>query len=334
MTERTRPSVQGRRLTIVSGTPSKRRHHRPVQPGALISIVATATVVILIGIPAMPHLLVMGDRDLPPAQHSVVAVGSLGCGSDPGGQRDQGCPAGDIASVVDALDPALVLAVGDAEMPEVGDDGTGASTVWQRLAPRLRPVLSDQGRATTALDLPALVSSRGPDHYSYDYLGWHVIALNGDCADAGGCGPGSPQVRWLADDLRRSKAKCTMAYWNRPRFSSARPGSDPTYDAFWQNLYAAGAELVVNTHTDGYERFARQAPNGDLDLQRGLREFVVSSGPAKATSFTGQPSPRSVVRNGRVPGVLQLTLEPTSYRWQFVPIFGQRFRDVGTGVCH
>jgi hypothetical protein len=35
-----------------------------------------------------------------------------------------------------------------------------------------------------------------------------------------------------------------------------------------------------------------------------------------------------------VPGVLQLTLEPTSYRWQFVPIFGQRFRDVGTGVCH
>jgi hypothetical protein len=334
MKEQTRSGAYGRRLKVASTMPSKGPHRRPVQPRALIGIAAAAALVIVAGVPKMPELLVPGEGDLPPARQNVVAVGSLWCGKDSGGDADRDCLAGDIASVVDALDPGLVLAVGDMELPAANDRGTKASRVWQRLAPRLRPVLSDQGRAMAALDVPPLSSSSYSDYYSYDYLGWHVIALNGDCADVGGCGPGSPQVRWLADDLRRSRAKCTMAYWNRPRFSSAGQGGDPSYDAFWQHLYAAGAELVVNTDAEGYERFARQAPNGDLDLQLGLREFVIGKGPAKVTSFAGQPLPRSVVRNGRVPGVLQLTLDSNAYRWQFVPIFGQRFRDAGTGACH
>jgi len=33
-------------------------------------------------------------------------------------------------------------------------------------------------------------------------------------------------------------------------------------------------------------------------------------------------------------GVLKLTLRPTSYDWQFVPIAGQTFTDSGTTACH
>jgi hypothetical protein len=33
-------------------------------------------------------------------------------------------------------------------------------------------------------------------------------------------------------------------------------------------------------------------------------------------------------------GVLKLTLDASSYSWQFVPIAGQTFTDSGTEVCH
>ena len=32
-------------------------------------------------------------------------------------------------------------------------------------------------------------------------------------------------------------------------------------------------------------------------------------------------------------GVLKLTLKGASYDWEFVPIAGQSFRDVGSGQC-
>jgi acid phosphatase type 7 len=208
-----------------------------------------------------------------------------------------------------------------------------SSRIWRRLASRMRPVLTDYRIAEEInMETPSVPGRAG--YYSYDFAGWHLIALNGDCSAVGGCGPGSPQERWLADDLRRSPAKCTLAYWNKPRFSSGGTGGDSAYDAFWRRLYSAGAELVLSAgEGHGYERFARQSPDATLDLRRGLRQFVVGTGAAPAMSFRATPSPHSVVRNGDTPGVLQLILEPESYRWHFVPIFGHRFRDAGAGTC-
>jgi acid phosphatase type 7 len=48
--------------------------------------------------------------------------------------------------------------------------------------------------------------------------------------------------------------------------------------SFWQILYNGGADLVINGHAHNYERFAPQDPNGNLDLAKGLREFVVGTG--------------------------------------------------------
>jgi hypothetical protein len=32
--------------------------------------------------------------------------------------------------------------------------------------------------------------------------------------------------------------------------------------------------------------------------------------------------------------VLKLTLNPTSYQWEFLPVAGQTFRDSGSMACH
>jgi hypothetical protein len=195
----------------------------------------------------------------------------------------------------------------------------------------MRGVDGDRDRRST---VKSGVRPAGPGYYSYDYNGWHLVALNSNCADVGGCGPGSPQERWLAQDLRRSFALCTLAYWHRPRFASGRLGSDSRYDAFWRDLYDAGAEVVLNGDSPAYERFARQSPDGVLDVDRGMREFVVGSGSSDPSWFDQSPLPRSVVRNAAIAGVLQLTLSGSSYTWRFVPVFNQRFGDTGTGRCH
>jgi hypothetical protein len=81
-------------------------------------------------------------------------------------------------------------------------------------------------------------------YYSFDLGAWHLVALNSECAQIGGCGSGSPEEVWLRNDLARSSAPCTMAYWHRPRFSSNQSGGDATYDAFWRDLYAAHADVA------------------------------------------------------------------------------------------
>jgi hypothetical protein len=312
MTGSTPATGRGSRLTLVTTGAAPPRRGR-LHPAAVLVSVAAATAIIVGGLAVVPGLRTTGGHPgLQPAERSIVAVGSMDC---PSGPR---CASDAMTAVVDALDPALVLPVGSLARSDGA--GLGADTsdrTWQRVAPRLRPV-----------------TDQGPAYYSYDYGNWHLVALNGNCAAVGGCGPGSPQERWLAADLRHATARCTLAYWNKPRFSSMHTGDDQAFATFWQELYDAGAEIVINGDAGGYERFARQSPTGDLDVERGLRQFVVGSAAPDSASFRDPPSPRSVVRNGRVPGVLQLVIESNGYRWQFVPVLGQRFRDNGKGACH
>jgi hypothetical protein len=40
------------------------------------------------------------------------------------------------------------------------------------------------------------------------------------------------------------------------------------------------------------------------------------------------------VRQNKTYGVLKLTLDPTTYDWQFVPEAGKTWTDSGTDLCH
>jgi hypothetical protein len=171
-------------------------------------------------------------------------------------------------------------------------------------------------------------------YYSWDIAGWHMIVLNSNCSQVGGCGAGSPQEAWLRADLAAHPAACTLAYWHHPRFTSdAYAGNATNMSTAWQDLYNAGADLVLNGHTHEYERFAPQTPGGVADPTRGIREIIVGTGGVNHSSF-GTILPNSEVRNATTFGVLQLTLHPASYDWTFQPIPGSTFTDSGSTACH
>ena len=106
-----------------------------------------------------------------------------------------------------------------------------------------------------------------------------------------------------------------------------------TFNQLWQDLYAYGADVVLNGHSHAYERFAPQDPSGALDTANGITEFIVGTG-GESHGANGTPIRNSLVRNGDSYGVLKLTLKTSSYDWQFVPQAGKTFTDAGTANCH
>jgi acid phosphatase type 7 len=172
-------------------------------------------------------------------------------------------------------------------------------------------------------------------YYSFDLGSWHLISLNSNCDDIGGCGPGSPEERWLRADLAaHAGARCTLAYWHHPPFSSrVIQGGVPRTFALLSDLYAGGADVLLTGHEHNYERFAPQTPWGAADPARGIREFVVGTGGNDLRPF-GVPIANSEVGEDHTFGVLELTLRRTSYAWQFIPEAGRTFTDGGSSVCH
>ncbi len=82
--------------------------------------------------------------------------------------------------------------------------------------------------------------------------------LDSMCGLTGGCGKGSAQGSWLAADLAASKAMCTLAIWHEPLFSSGEHGNYKGAAPFWEALYAAGADVVVNGHDHDYDGSRRR----------------------------------------------------------------------------
>jgi hypothetical protein len=71
-------------------------------------------------------------------------------------------------------------------------------------------------------------------YYSYDLGAWHIVVLNSNCSEVGGCGAGSPQELWLRADLAAHPTVCTLAYWHHARFSSGDHGNHPSMQPMWQ----------------------------------------------------------------------------------------------------
>ncbi len=170
----------------------------------------------------------------------------------------------------------------------------------------------------------------GQGWYSYDIGAWHLIALNSNCSDVGGCIPSSPQGLWLAADLAAHQNQCILAYWHIPLFSSGGRAAQNSY-WLWQQLYAAHADVVLDGHDHIYERFDPQDANGVAD-PNGIREFIVGTGGANHTSIATVAA-NSVVRDTTTFGVLALTLHSSGYSWSFEPAVGT-FTDSGSASCH
>lgn len=244
------------------------------------------------------------------------------------------------AALVDGI-PGIVFTLGDTAY----EDGSEAQLrdcygpTWGRFRDRTRFVVTGnhdirtEGGAPLRAYFGDATARDGVTWFSEDVGAWHVIVLDSNCgALDGGCGPDAAQVRWLRQDMAANDARCTLALWHHPRFSSGDHGTDTAVAPFWDALYAAGADLVLNGHDHDYERFAPQDPDGRLDRERGITELVVGTGGAELRDFAG-PAANAVVRSSLAHGVVVLTLEPSGWQFRFLSVDGS-FSDQGRGSCH
>ncbi|HEV2670602.1 MAG TPA: PKD domain-containing protein, partial [Gemmatimonadales bacterium] len=239
------------------------------------------------------------------------------------------------ANLMDTI-PGTVFADGDNAYPN------GSSTdykncyapTWGRFKARTKPVPGNHDYLTAGASgyfnyFGAAAGASGKGYYSYDLGAWHVVALNSSIA----MNVGSPQEVWLKADLAKSAKRCTVAYWHHPLFSSGNEGAHVETQPLWQDLYDAGAELVIVGHDHDYERFAPQTADGTADPVHGIREFVAGTG-GGGLFVVYPPVPNSEVLNNNTLGVLKLTLNNASYTWKFIPVAGKTFTDAGSGSCH
>ena len=240
---------------------------------------------------------------------------------------------------------SAVLPLGDLqyEVGALSEFQTVYDSTWGRLNALSHPVPGNHEYQTSSTasgyfdyfngagNATGIAGERGKCYYSYDLGNWHVIALNSNCTRIGGCAAGSPQELWLATDLATHPSSCILAYYHHPNFKSANVATMNT-TAFWQDLYLAGADVVLNGHAPSYERFARQSPSSAADPSAGIREFVVATGGRYHVGWS-TIAPNGGARNNTDFGVLLMTLRPDGYDWRFQAISGGKFTDVGSDSC-
>jgi hypothetical protein len=239
------------------------------------------------------------------------------------------------------MQPTAVLTLGDNQYMEntIEQFETVFDKTWGRLKSIIHPALGNhEYRTPNAAGYFEYFGAAAGDptkgYYSYDIGSWHIITLNSECAQIGGCTKGSTEELWLKNDLATHTNQCTIAVWHEPEFDSGPNGSGTFYLDFWNDLYRGGADIILNGHSHLYERFGPQTPTGVADPAHGIVQFTVGSGGEDLDSFHSI-RPNSMARDSDDFGVLKLTLHDGSYDWQYVTIPGSSgFTDSGSANCH
>ena len=240
------------------------------------------------------------------------------------------------ARVIETIS-GIVLALGDLTYP----NGAKAEyencyePTWGRFRYRTRPTPGNHeynsrgARPYFAYWGPAA----GPDSagfYSFDTGDWHLVALNSNIL---GTALATKQEEWLKEDLNQHQGMCTLAYFHHPRFSSGWHRDNPRLDSLWHLLYKSHVDVVLNGHEHDYERFAPLDPDGHVDEQHGIRQFIVGTGGAQLIELFPGIHPNSQARESTSYGVLVLRLASRSYQWQFLSAPRGTSLDQGSASC-
>jgi hypothetical protein len=262
------------------------------------------------------------DRPVPPAQTFVIAAAGDIAGEGSGDEQT--------ASLLDRIAPDVVLTLGDNAYPDgaLSEFQAFYEPTWGRHRSRTRPSPGNHDYHTEgASGYFTYFGARAPGpYYSFDLGSWHLISLNSEISMA----EGSAQHTWLQGDLASSDARCTLAYWHKPRFTAGRYHDATFTTPIWRLLYAAKAELVLSGHDHNYQRYGPLTADGAPAPVRGIREFVVGTGGRNLYGLSRDP--RRGADQARVNGVLQVTLRPAAYEWRFVPVSGG-YTDSGSADC-
>jgi hypothetical protein len=274
----------------------------------------------------------------PPGDPILIGAGDIAA-------TPSGASGGDQATAL-LLDAAVAANPGRVTVFTAGDNAYDSGTLseytayydptWGRHKAITKPAPGNHeyntaGAAGYYAYFGAAAGDPAKGYYAYDLGAWRIYVLNSEISH----GAGSVQEQWLRTDLAaHSDVACVAAITHHPRFSSGSHGSDPGMSALWQALYDFNAELLLVGHDHNYQRFAPMTATGGLDQARGIREFVVGMGGRSHYAFT-TPIANTEAWNTNTYGVLKLTLHPTSYDFEFVPVAGGIYSDSGSNIaCH
>jgi hypothetical protein len=300
------------------------QRHRPIRVASL----AAATVLSL----AIPAVALADPRD-------VLIAGDIAAGTATSQEAAT-------AAIVAARE-GLVMTAGDNAYPNGSllDFRVRYEPTWGRFRDRTRPTPGNHDYRTLGAPGyfayfgwragPRTSEGTGRGYYAFKHGSWLVLALDSEaCLRPEGCDRDTPQHRWLARTLASSGARCALAVWHRPPFSSGRHGNEPAVRPLLRLLYRHGVEILVNGHDHDYERFAPARPNGAVDARFGIRRFVVGTGGADLRPRRAAAVRHSRVFQAEVHGVLRLRLRWRRYAWDFLPTMSGAFEDRGSGSCH
>lgn len=267
---------------------------------------------------------------------TVYAAGDIAnCGRQAPPYSGAAATADLIATALTRDANAAVLALGDLTYPRGRlAEFTGCyQATWGRFKARTYPAPGNHEYATpgAAGYFQYFGARAGAGHYRVSLGSWQVYSLDSNLDAAAS----AAQVRWLRKELASHPAKCILAYWHHPMYSSGFKGVDPRMRPAWEALMEAGAALVLSGHDHIYERFAPQDGAGRRDEAHGIRQFIVGTGGAYPTPLL-LPLPNSEARDSNHMGVLKLVLRDGGYDWAFLPVAAEPlFRpDRGSAACH
>src|SRR6201993_3293001 len=130
------------------------------------------------------------------------------------------------AKLIDKI-PGTVFAVGDLAYPDGSDEQFAKcyGPTWGRFKDRTRPAPGNHeyhssGASGNARYFGAAAGDPTKGYYSYELGTWHIVVLNSECAEVGGCNADSQHGKWLRQDLAQHPQGCKLAYFHEPLFSS------------------------------------------------------------------------------------------------------------------
>ena len=264
---------------------------------------------------------------------TIAAAGDIACDPAQNVGTPTDCDQAATANLIGQLHPTAVLTLGDNQY----QDGTLAAfqavfaKTWGAYRSIMFPAIGNHEYLTKGA--AGYFGYFGvPAYYSYNLGSWHMISLDSECSNVGGCQAGSPQERWLVADLAAHPVGCTLVYWHEPRFSSGEHLDATQMTTIWADLVAAHVSVVLSGHNHDYERFVPLGATGSPDPS-GVTEFVVGTGGKNHYGFVRPALTGEVVRNDTSFGVISMTLGPNGYSWRFVPAPGYTFTDSGSANC-
>ena len=259
----------------------------------------------------------------------VVTVGDIAC--EPGVPTTPvQCQDLATADLATSLRPDAVVALGDLqyESGNLEDFSARWSRTWGRFDDIVLPVPGNHEYGTDAAAGYVSYFDTGP-YYAHDLGAWRVYLLDSNF-DRIDC---EQEAAWLTDDLTAHPSTCTAIAMHHPRWSSSTVhGSQEQVDVLWKAAVDGGVDLSLAGHDHDYERFAPLDTDGGLtDTEPAASHFVVGTG-GRSFYQVGNPETGSAFAAEDVFGVLELTLDSTSFGWRFVDIQGDVL-DQGDRAC-